>query len=477
MNKNPLSAEARLEAQLRQSLRQAAQSPAPASLLNRVAAIPLTAHRPSPWSFLMRLSANLAAVAVLVLAFGALIVLRPSPAPPGLPSASGGLTGSPSASASSSASPSASSSPTPAISGLTAVPAPSPSPTNAAPAGGPVPVGLQVFSVTFASPTLGWALGTAPCTAPPCTSIVRTSDGGRSWVGLPAPRTPLLTAGASESAPGVGVSGLRFANANDGWAYGPDLWATHDGGAHWQRLALPGSAGATVVGLEAAGGVAQLALFDGGTVRLAASPVGRDQWQLSAVSVPIGAGPVPAASLVLAGSSGWLLEVDRTVVGGARLAGANWSSWNPPCAASNGPAILAAVSADALVAACDLGLWSTPQGEHLYFSADGGTSFTTGGTKSPLSAVGAIAAPAPDIIFLAGTGPNGTTLVRSLDRGQSWHTVLETGVATISYLGFTTPSQGVLLSAAPGGSGSTDGGSLWITRDGGATWVPVKFGA
>ena len=61
---------------------------------------------------------------------------------------------------------------------------------RAGPAGGPVPPGFIAASVTFISNSEGWVLGTAPCGSPPCTSVLRTRDGGRSWRGIPAPRYP-----------------------------------------------------------------------------------------------------------------------------------------------------------------------------------------------------------------------------------------------------------------------------------------------
>ena len=65
--------------------------------------------------------------------------------------------------------------------------------SGAAPAtaSGPVPRGFEPVSMTFVSGSDGWVLGTAPCTHKPRTSIVRTTDGGRSWAGIPAPRFPL----------------------------------------------------------------------------------------------------------------------------------------------------------------------------------------------------------------------------------------------------------------------------------------------
>ena len=103
------------------------------------------------------------------------------------------------------------------------------------PAGGPVPAGFDPIAFTAISPHQFWLLGTAPCPRPICTSIVRTTDGGAHFVGIPAPVARLV------SATGAGLSVLLFADRQDGFAGSAQypepepLWETHDGGAHWTR--------------------------------------------------------------------------------------------------------------------------------------------------------------------------------------------------------------------------------------------------
>lgn len=465
-----MSGDERFDREIRSALHDLAPDAAPDRLVERVADIPSRAPAYAPGRSFMRSATALAAAAVIVVVAAAVIVTRP-----------GGNTPIAGAPATSPALPT-----TPASAPATTPPSAAPS---AAPAGGPVPAGFQAVSVTFASSDLGWVLGTAPCSAPPCTSILRTSDGGRTWTAIPAPRTPLLGAGlAAEASPGSGVSGLRFADPDDGWAFGPDLWATHDGGATWHRVTIPGMASAQVVALEAAGGSVHAALYDmagtgGPSVRVASSSVSGDAWTTSPVKVEIGAGPVPVTQLVLAGTSGWLVQVDRTVVGGARLVNGTWVAWTPPCAKVVGPAVLAASGPTELVAACDVGLWSAPQGEHLYVSHDSGATFTETGTPVPLDQTAEIASPGAGSVFVAGTTSQGSAIVASFDGGQTWQTMLEVAQsggqdAGFTYLGFTTSTQGVAITES--GAGTSNGlqqvGTLLMTRDGGRTWTKVSFG-
>ena len=454
----------RFEGELRRTLRDLAAEPAPERLVERVAAIPErtpTGRRRSAW----RVAAAVAAAAVLVLAASVAILTRPEAASP------------------IGAAPASTASPPPAAVSPSTAAVSSPSPVaSVGPAGGAVPTGFRAVAVTFASPDLGWVLGTSTCATPPCTAILRTSDGGHTWVQIPAPRTP-ISQWPVQPGTSPGVTGLRFADALDGWAFGPDLWATHDGGATWRQLTIAGvSAGAAVEALETSAGSVHAVLYDVGSggswARIATSPAGTDAWTLSATKVEIGAGPVPQAQLVLQGNTGWMIEVDRTVVGGARLVNGAWVSWTPPCSSVLGPAVLAASSPSDLVASCDGGIWgpaptTQQQGEHLYVSHDGGVSFSEVPGSVPISDPPTVATAGQAVIAVAGSlgQSQGPAIATTFDAGQSWATFRLQPNEWVTYLGFTTPTQGVAIAQAGG-----QGGSLLMTRDGGHTWSTITFG-
>ena len=48
------------------------------------------------------------------------------------------------------------------------------------------------------------------------------------------------------------MSSIEFANRDDGWLYGGDLWSTHDGGRPWHRSRAPSTLG-TAKALAVAG--------------------------------------------------------------------------------------------------------------------------------------------------------------------------------------------------------------------------------
>src|SRR6516162_2378937 len=111
------------------------------------------------------------------------------------------------------------------------------------------PVSLNCRAVTpvsasFVSGTTGWLLGLA---TPGGSRIVlcRTADGGQHWSSVPAPSAPWpyrsSVPGPAVSTGPDAVSQIVFADQRDGWAFGPGLWATHDGGTHWHRVGTPGA--------------------------------------------------------------------------------------------------------------------------------------------------------------------------------------------------------------------------------------------
>jgi hypothetical protein len=135
--------------------------------------------------------------------------------------------------------------------------APAPSPTSsgvppltstglsATTSGAPAPPHFRPTSITMISGGVGAVIGQAgpPCATASCTSLAGTSNYGKTWYGISAPRT-----GAPNGS--QGVSQLRFLDLKHGWAYGPQLWETSNGGHSWASVP---TGGLRVTGLETAG--------------------------------------------------------------------------------------------------------------------------------------------------------------------------------------------------------------------------------
>jgi hypothetical protein len=358
---------------------------------------------------------------------------------------------------------------------------PSPASAQGLPA---VPPDFAATSVTFIGSGTGWVIGQAgapgqPCATNYCTSVARTDDAGKSWYGGPAPITG-PPSGAS------GVSQIRFLNPSDGWAFGPGLYATHDGGKLWAKVPTNGY---RVTDLETVGSRA-FAVFAScsgtGTnfagectgFSLYSATAGSDNWAPvpGAVTGLSASAQAASASLVLTGSRGYLLAPGGTLYAGP----VDGSAWQPVASGpaggascTTGPAqpdaqpsgaMLAAATASDLVLACALGPGSGG-GAQVLTSSDGGKAWHQGGTAPGGSTVTSAAAQPGGEIALATTAG----LDVSHDGGATWQQ-LEQGSAGpaggFSYVGLTSQQQGV---AVPANAGEH---AIWFTYDGGRSWAP-----
>jgi BNR/Asp-box repeat len=357
-----------------------------------------------------------------------------------------------------------------------------PSPATAPP---PAPGNFQPTSVTFVSDGTGYVIGQAgtpgQCGPPRkyiCTSIAGTTDHGSSWHGVSAPVT------GAPAGP-AGVSQVRFYNSSDGWAFGPQLWATHDGGLHWTRISTHGL---RVTALEAAGrrvfavwaqcsgtgpdfavGCTSSALYS-------ASP-GSDQW----AAVP-GAGPghsvsgtANSSALVLTGSRGYLLTPDGTLLSGPVTSAGGWqpvtgtASPSPaPCTPGDAQAdgqpsgaLLAATTASGLALVCTSPGTGATQAKTVYTSTDNGQTWQKAGPAPAAGIATSVAGSTTGTIVLATTAG----LQVSTDGGATW----TAGQGTLpaggfSYVGMTDPDQGVAVPA------DVTQHAVWFTFDGGQSW-------
>jgi hypothetical protein len=337
-----------------------------------------------------------------------------------------------------------------------------PTPTASAHA---VPAGFQPASVTFVSTTTGFVLGIAPCATGTCTTLVRTADGGHTW-SLVATLPPAATA------PSAAVSEVRFANAHDGWAFGPQLWSTHDGGASWHRITMSSA----VSDVEAWGGVAY-AVSGAHLLRTASNA---DAWAPVA-GVAFG---TPSSGLIsLHGKAGWVVADNtankRTLF--ATADGVTWKALADPCAGLGTEWALAGVapvSDTQLYLLCGGGAGAGSQQKRVMVSNDAGAhAAATAGTPPMGGIIGGgvdpIAAASADVVALSASS-GASEVYRSADAGHTWSTPLQQGDGGIGYydLGFTTSTQGVVVYGRPGIAPSTQ---LLMTHDAGATWTPVSW--
>jgi photosystem II stability/assembly factor-like uncharacterized protein len=352
--------------------------------------------------------------------------------------------------------------------------------------GGYLPPDFQPYSVTWDSPSTGWVIGPAGtpghcANSDPsvCTSVARTGDGGQTWHGLPAPDT------GSPDGPS-GVSGIRFLDGTNGWAFGPELWATHDGGRTWTKIPTDGqrvtdleTAGNRAYALFARCGGANVSSFANGctSYTLMTATMDSDQWTpvgaaTSGLTDPAAPAAGTAGVIALYGTTGYLVAPDGTLYSGSL--GATWQkAGTMPCKPGApqanglpGQALIALTSTTRLATFCDGD--PAAAAPTVYTSADSGATWTpTAGDWT-----GVVNQGQPTSIAATSSG----TLVLATDQGiyllpeaaAHWQAASAADSQMpprgFSYLGMTTSKQGVALPA------DTSRHEIWMTTDGGETW-------
>lgn len=335
-------------------------------------------------------------------------------------------------------------------------------------------------AASFVSATDGYLLGItlSDCAASAASKIVlrETTDGGLHWTALPAPAASWggVAPDGNGNIPADGVTSLLFANARDGWVYGPGLWATHDGGATWRLVATRGRAvqrmavtgGRVLASLESCDPVD--VSCDGPQTWVAeTSPASRDAWQ-----------PVPgaAAGPVLTAQAGTGYAVspsvgppgtDVAMLSGPADGSARWVSRPLPC--QPGAIALTAVTTVHLLLACaQLGMH--PATTYLYSSPDAGAHWTRFAVLGLYDGASAIRQAPDGTVLLAGIY-DGVELSR--DGGRTW-----TRPAAVDDSGSVQGGGQLAADLVTSEDGYAIGwlGPLWVTRDAGRTWtqVPVR---
>jgi len=338
------------------------------------------------------------------------------------------------------------------------------------------PASFHSVAASFVSPTWGVALGAfgVPASHTYRAQLAVTADGGAHWSLMRAPAVWL-----TNGRPGLPqVNQVVFADKADGWLYNQYnsglAWVTHNGGASWREIALPG----TIQTMAASGGTVYAVVQRAGEGQLYSSPAGRNAW--ARVNAWTRSGPMTGSTLGVSGRSVWFAS--GTVLW-TTADGVHWASYplRSPGKYYGLPYELAGIAAaNSRVVAF---LWAAPSGMFhtgmkVMVSFNGGRSQWQTQTAPPPVGDVAVFAAAPDrygVFAIGVVTPGPDKIYRSANLGQSWTTYSVPGTSggvMLNSLQFMSPTVGCLVVGTP--ASGIPGALLW-TSNAGLTWYPVRI--
>jgi photosystem II stability/assembly factor-like uncharacterized protein len=342
-----------------------------------------------------------------------------------------------------------------------------------------VPAKFKAASLTWLSATRGWLLGAAPCGKRSCTDVLATGNGGTSWRLAGSVKAPI---GTNATPADVGVDEVRFATTSVGWAYGPALYRTADGGKSWaaepipghghQVLALAHSASANYAVVSPCKEFAQKCTSKQLTFWRTSSLTGTS-WTRIAVSLPIN----ESASLSAFGKTVYLVAPGLPGRLLASTDGRHFSARPSPCPAAQDVGLIQAVptSASHVALLCDGNPGFSKAVKTVYRSVNTGRTDTKAGTTGPLGIEADLAA-SPTGNLLVGAWSDGTFMYLNDSHATKWSMVLGLGDGGAGWDDLAFTSRQVAWAVyGPVNTFAANLGQLYVTRDGGQHWKLVRI--
>ncbi|MGO9558817.1 MAG: WD40/YVTN/BNR-like repeat-containing protein [Acidimicrobiales bacterium] len=339
----------------------------------------------------------------------------------------------------------------------------------------PVPKGFKANSITWLSSEQGYVLGTVPCgTTKVCTEVIGTTDGAKTWSEVGAIKAPI----ANTALGGEGISEIRFATANDGWAFGPDLYRTTDGGRTWVPETIPGK-GAQVLDLaanttEAYAVVSDCAHYCSKQFSFwRTTSLAKDSWAQIHLNLP----GALSADVAVWGKTVYLLDEygqirpheDKLF---ASTDGLHFSARPAPCDTSPLPIELIQVvpsSATDVTLLCDGDPATSQADKYAYRSTDTGKTDTSAGTMG-LPGIQAQLAVSSSGNIAVSAQSDGSFIFINDNHKTSWTQVVGDSDGGVGFndVVYVTDSEAWVVYAPD--ERSLSQGQLWETTDGGRHW-------
>jgi photosystem II stability/assembly factor-like uncharacterized protein len=328
-----------------------------------------------------------------------------------------------------------------------------------APLAAGLPAGFQPAAASFWSAARGVVLGGVRCKeGEPCLArLATTGDSGLHWHFLPSPDVWIANHRPL-------VAHVVFANRRDGWLYGPGgrrLWATHDGGAHWRALSIPGN-GIIQTMAASHGMVYALAGRNSRPSNLFKSPASRNSWSR--------VGQMTGGVLAVFGPAVWLGSSTHLWV---TTDSVRWHKYpfrcpNDKYGDPTGLGSIAAASRSRVAFLCLGQSAAGSESKVLARSVNSGRTTHLAGYP-PLGGSGGVIAVPPHHPMVIALG-SAFLLSRSADGGKIWvRKFFEGGGAPWNYLAYSSAMVGWAEFGTPPISG------LLKTTNAGRTWFKVRF--
>jgi len=306
-----------------------------------------------------------------------------------------------------------------------------------------------------------------------------SDDGGVTWS---APTVLTAVSWLSQDPPWntLGANNLVFTTADDGYAYGPDLYQTRDGGRTWRQLPVSGQVAAAAA---TADGV-WLAVLHG------CGDYGCTGWDLDAVDAqgqvralakqpaPIAPPPgvtkvgVPTQLLRPDAATAYLIGFDNLQV--THNGGASWTQATFPCKRAYDDTVDFSVGSSTMLwAACASESGAGMQQKQLWRSTDSGANW---GSPLPLESDGyssQITAVNSEVAWRYGDRGN---VLHTADGGRTWQVMLP----DLFNQAYGPPTAFAALDEDawifdPYGPYDADPRHLYLTTNAGQSWRTITF--
>jgi hypothetical protein len=344
-----------------------------------------------------------------------------------------------------------------------------------------VPAGFKANSVTWLPGQRGWVLGAAPCGKNTCSDVIATTDGGATWRLIGTVKAPLASIGKGTP----GVTEIRFATPSVGWIFGVGgfLFRTGDGGRSWTAMPVPG--GAKQV-LDLAASVSQAyAIVSFCTLGKPLCPHQLGFWRIGTgagstwARVPLGLPRSDAADVAVAGKTVYVvdpqLEFGRPDKLYASTDGAHFAARTAPCSHAQDIELIQAVPMPAghVALLCDGNPGFSKAVKSVYLSADTGKTGTFAGQMG-LFGIQAQLAASPSGNLAVTSWSDGSFIYVNDTHKTAWTMVegIGDGGAGWNDIGYVSSTVAWVVYGPADFSGI---GQLWVTRDAGQRWAPVKL--